>query len=152
MADLSLQIRPFERADETAVIALWQQCELVVPWNNPQRDIERKLSVQPEGFLVGLHDDEIIATVMAGYDGHRGWLNYLAVAPHRQSCGIGRQMVAAAEAYLQTLNCPKINLQIRATNTAVLDFYARLGFTIDNVICMGKRLEPDNKSTSDGAQ
>ena len=73
-------IRPYREADEAAVIALCNECELTRPWNDPRKDIARKSRVQPEWFLVGTWENEIIASVMAGYEGHRGWVNYLAVA------------------------------------------------------------------------
>ncbi|RYX81728.1 GNAT family acetyltransferase [bacterium] len=135
-----LTIRPYRPEDEEQVIQLWHDCCLVVPQNNPARDIQLKLQMQPEGFLVGVIDSQIVASVMAGYEGHRGWLNYLAVSPTLQRQSIGRQMVEAAIAHLEQMGCPKINLQIRASNTKVIEFYKRLGFTIDEVISMGKRL------------
>ncbi|HEY0602257.1 MAG TPA: GNAT family acetyltransferase [Herpetosiphonaceae bacterium] len=135
-----MSIRPYQAADEAQVIALWHQCNLVVPWNDPQRDIALKIEVQPHMFLVGVLDTTVIATIMAGYEGHRGWLNYLAVSPEHQRHGIGRRMVEEATALLQAAGCPKINLQIRTSNTDVIAFYKRLGFTIDDVVSMGKRL------------
>lgn len=138
--NISLSIRPYQAADEAQVIALWHQCNLVVPWNDPQRDIALKIEVQPHMFLVGVLDTTVIATIMAGYEGHRGWLNYLAVSPEHQRHGIGRRMVEEATALLQAAGCPKINLQIRTSNTDVIAFYKRLGFTIDDVVSMGKRL------------
>ncbi|HEY0739346.1 MAG TPA: GNAT family acetyltransferase [Herpetosiphonaceae bacterium] len=137
---MSLSIRPYQPADEAQVIALWHRCNLVVPWNDPQRDIALKMQVQPHMFLVGVLDTHVIATVMAGYEGHRGWLNYLAVSPEYQGHGVGRRMVEEATALLQAAGCPKINLQIRTSNTDVIAFYKRLGFTIDDVVSMGKRL------------
>jgi ribosomal protein S18 acetylase RimI-like enzyme len=136
----NLLIRPYAPTDEDAVIALWQRCQLVVPWNDPKQDIALKLQVQPELFLVGLVESQLVATVMAGYEGHRGWLNYLAVNPDYQQQGIGRQMVEAATTKLKAMNCPKINLQIRSSNTAVIEFYRQLGFKLDDVVSMGKRL------------
>jgi ribosomal protein S18 acetylase RimI-like enzyme len=135
-----MQIRPFLAADEAQVVDLWQRCGLVVPWNDPHQDIARKMDVQPELFLVGVRDGEVIATVMAGYDGHRGWLNYVAVAPEQQGQGLGRAIVGAAIAALRERGCAKINLQVRTSNAAVIAFYRQLGFSIDDVIGMGKRL------------
>lgn len=140
MTNPHLEIRPYQRTDETQVIDLWHRCSLVVPWNDPQKDIQLKLQVQPELFLVGLTDTKVVATVMAGYEGHRGWLNYLAVAPTYQRQGIGRQMVEAATAKLKAIGCPKINLQIRTSNPTAIAFYQRLGFQVDQVVSMGKRL------------
>ncbi|MEZ0277479.1 MAG: GNAT family acetyltransferase [Roseimicrobium sp.] len=137
-------IRPYRIEDEAAVIALWVKCELVRPWNDPQKDIQRKLQVQPELFLVG--EDEhghIIASVMAGYEGHRGWLNYLAVDPGHQRCGHGRSIMVEAERLLRERGCPKINLQVRASNAAAAAFYNALGYSLDEVISLGKRLAND---------
>lgn len=139
----ALPIRPFRPEDEKAVVDLWQACHLVVPHNNPRRDIARKLRVNPEWFLVGEVGGKIVATCMVGYEGHRGWINYLAVAPELQRGGHGRQMMAEAERLLRQAGCPKINLQVRASNTAVVQFYRGIGFKIDDVVSMGKRLEPD---------
>lgn len=126
------------------MVQLWNDCGLVVPWNNPQRDIRRKLEVQPELFLVGHSAGRIIATVMAGYDGHRGWINYLAVHPNHQQNGIGNRMVGEAEARLRAMGCPKVNLQVRSTNPDVIKFYKKAGYKIDGVVSLGKRLDPDN--------
>jgi ribosomal protein S18 acetylase RimI-like enzyme len=109
-----------------AVVALWRECGLVVPSNDPEADILHKIRFQPDLFLVGHGaDGRLQATVMAGYEGHRGWINYLAVAPPHRRRGLGRRMLAAAEERLRQLGCPKINLQVRRTNTAVIDFYRR---------------------------
>ena len=136
-------IRPYQEEDEPQVIALWKACHLVVPWNDPVKDIARKLQVQRELFLVGVVEEKVVATVMASYDGHRGWLNYVAVSPELQQQGIGRQMMETVEAELNERGCPKINLQVRASNQAVIAFYQRLGFQVDTVISMGKRLMED---------
>ena len=138
-----LHIRPFSLADSEAVIAIWQACKLTVPWNDPHKDIARKMQVNPELFLVAEWNGRIAGTVMGGYEGHRGWINYLAVAPDCQKQGVGRALMAAAEAKLMALGCPKINLQVRKSNTAVIQFYGHLGYHIDDVISLGKRLIPD---------
>lgn len=142
MNDLSdrLQIRPFRLDDQQAVIQLWENCGLVVPQNDPGRDIACKLQVQPELFLVGVIETAVVATVMAGYDGHRGWINYLAVAPRYRHRGIGRRVMEAAEGKLRQLGCPKINLQVRQSNAGVIEFYRRLGYSVDPVTSLGKRL------------
>jgi ribosomal protein S18 acetylase RimI-like enzyme len=144
-----MEIRPFEPADEDAVVALWERCGLTRPWNHPRKDIRRKLAVRPDLFLVGVRSGEVIATVMAGYEGHRGWINYLAVAPEHQREGLGRAIMAEAERLLREAGCPKINLQVRAQNEAVLAFYRRLGYTIDDVVSLGKRLEEDGTGPGD---
>lgn len=140
-----MQIRPFQVSDESAVIDLWTKCELVRPVNDPAKDIRRKLAVNPELFLVGTLNGEIIATVMAGYEGHRGWINYLAVDPEHRLRGYGRQIMVEAEKLLRAAGCPKINLQVRTSNRAVLAFYERIGFHVDDVVSFGKRLERDEQ-------
>jgi ribosomal protein S18 acetylase RimI-like enzyme len=141
-----MEIRTFHPDDEEAVISLWQRCDLVRAWNDPGKDIRRKLQVRPDLFLVGIHDHRIIASVMAGYEGHRGWLNYLAVAPEHQRQGYARAIVDEAERLLRAAGCPKINLQIRTSNQGVIEFYRRLGYSLDDVVSMGKRLEHDGRS------
>jgi ribosomal protein S18 acetylase RimI-like enzyme len=136
-------IRPFQSADEPTVIALWQECGLTRPWNDPHKDIQRKLAVRPEWFLVAEVEGRVVASVMAGYEGHRGWLNYLAVALEHQRKGLARALVAEAENLLKAAGCPKINLQIRSTNAQVIEFYRRIGYGVDDVVSMGKRLERD---------
>jgi ribosomal protein S18 acetylase RimI-like enzyme len=138
-----MEIRPFVPSDEGAVVELWRRCDLVRPWNNPHRDVARKLAVRPDLFLVGILGGEIAASVMAGYEGHRGWLNYLAVDPRYQRRGLGRALVEHAESLLRKAGCPKINLQVRTSNPSVVEFYRRLGYAVDDVISLGKRLEVD---------
>ena len=135
-----LVIRPFSEADEPALIEVWRRCNLVVPWNVPHDDVQRKLQVQRDLYLVAVLDGRIAGTVMAGYDGHRGWINYLAVDPDCQRQGLGRQLMAAAEAGLRALGCPKINLQVRRANANVVGFYERIGFVVEDRISMAKRL------------
>jgi ribosomal protein S18 acetylase RimI-like enzyme len=138
------RIRPFADADETAVIALWRRAGLTRPWNDPGTDVARKRRVQPELFLVAVEDEVVVGTVMAGYEGHRGWVNYLAVEPSSRRRGIGRALMAAAEAGLVALGCPKLSVQVRADNPAAVAFYERLGFGRDQVVSLGKRLERDD--------
>jgi ribosomal protein S18 acetylase RimI-like enzyme len=137
------QIRPYSNQDREAVIQLWQKCNLTKPWNNPHLDIERKLKVRPDLFLVGLIDDRVIASVMGGYDGHRGWAYYLAVDAVYRKQGFGREMMKAVEHKLIALGCPKINLMVRTDNLSAAGFYKRLGYETDDVINMGKRLISD---------
>lgn len=138
-----MEIRPYQETDELSVIQLWTDCGLVVQWNNPNLDIHRKLKVQREMFLVGSIDEQIVATVMAGYEGHRGWINYLAVHPDYQQSGIGKLIMEEAERLLHKMGCPKINLQVRSANINVIEFYKKIGYKIDDVISLGKRLVPD---------
>ena len=122
-------------------MALWETCGLVVPHNDPHRDIDLKVRVNPEWFLVGLLDEVLVASCMAGYEGHRGWINYLAVSPDCRRKGIATQIMQRAEKLLKEAGCPKINLQVRETNQAVLAFYKSLGYANDRVISMGKHLD-----------
>lgn len=138
-----MELRPYAAADEAAVVDLWRRCELTRPWNDPRKDIQRKLTTQPELFLVGEVNGEIIATIMAGYDGHRGWVNYLAVAPEHRAKGYGRLLMRHVEERLAAIGCPKLNLQVRASNEAVLEFYRRLGYSVEERVSLGKRLIPD---------
>jgi len=138
-----MHLRPFSPADEASVIQLWNDCGLTRPWNDPAKDIARKLTVQPEMFLVGEADGAIVASAMFGFDGTRGWVHYLAVAPGRQGESIGRAIMAEGERMLTAMGCPKINLQVRAGNERVIGFYRALGYADDNTVSYGKRLIPD---------
>ena len=138
-----MEIRVFANSDSQAVISLWQRCALTVPWNDPHKDIQRKLAVQPELFLVGVLNGIVIGSVMGGYDGHRGWIYYLAVDPDHQHHGYGSQLVTEVENRIMAMGCPKINLMVRTGNRAVLDFYTNLGYQPDEIVGLGKRLVPD---------
>ena len=136
-------VRQFTAQDTDQVVALWQECELTRPWNNPLLDIERKQQQDDSLFLVGELDNHLMASVMGGYDGHRGWMYYLAVSPKHQRCGYARELISHLEQKLIALGCPKLNLQIRSDNIAVQEFYHEIGFTEDATVSMGKRLIPD---------
>lgn len=137
-----MNIRPYQTSDESAVIELWRACDLTRPWNDPAKDIRRKLEVNGDWLLVGEIDGKVVATIMVGYDGHRGWVNYLGVAPEHRRKGLARQLMDEAERILREAGCPKINLQIRAGNDAIA-FYQRIGYLADDVVSLGKRLEDD---------
>jgi len=102
-----LLIRSFQEADRDAVIDLWRVCDLLRPWNDPGLDIDRKMTEQAELFLVGIEQGQLCASAMAGFDGHRGWINYLAVASRCRGRGYGRQMVTALEQALLDRGGPK---------------------------------------------
>ena len=136
-------VRQFTAQDTDQVVALWQECELTRPWNNPLLDIERKQQLGDSLFLVGELDNHLMASVMGGYDGHRGWMYYLAVSPKHQRCGYAGELISHLEQKLIALGCPKLNLQIRSDNIAVQEFYHEIGFTEDATVSMGKRLIPD---------
>jgi ribosomal protein S18 acetylase RimI-like enzyme len=138
-----MEISIFTEADRQAVIDLWQRCELTVPWNNPDQDIDRKVAFSPETFWVGRVEGVLVASVMFGYDGHRGSVNYLAVDPAWQGRGFGRLLMDRAEEMLRSWGCPKINLSVRASNQRVIAFYERLGFKVETVANLGKRFEQD---------
>jgi len=138
-----MHIRAYQGSDEAAVVALWQACDLTRPWNDPYKDIARKLQVRPDLFLVGEVQGRLMASAMFGYEGHRGWVNYLAVSPDHQRQGHAKFLMQHGEALLLASGCPKINLQVRASNTQVLAFYESLGYRDDQVVSMGKRLIPD---------
>jgi ribosomal protein S18 acetylase RimI-like enzyme len=135
-----MKIRVFNAEDTEPVVELWQRCELVTASNDPRLDIARKQKVNPELFLLGEVDQELVATIMGGYEGHRGWVNYLAVGPNHRGQGFGRDMMTAIENELRLLGCPKINLQVRATNSRVIEFYRSIGYFNDDVVSFGKRL------------
>ena len=138
-----MEIRPYKVQDEDAVVALWEKCGLLRPWNDPHKDIRRKLDARPELFLVGLDRETVVGSVMAGYEGHRGWLNYLAVEPGHRRRGLARELVEEAERRLRALGCPKVNLQVRTSNREAIEFYQRIGYSVDEVVSLGKRLERD---------
>ncbi|HVZ64889.1 MAG TPA: GNAT family acetyltransferase [Lacunisphaera sp.] len=140
-------VRAFRPKDEAAVVALWAACGLTRPWNDPHKDIARKVKVNPELFLVAEAGGRIVGTVMAGYEGHRGWINYLAVDTPRRRGGLGRRLMDEAERLLRAAGCPKINLQVRTDNAAAIAFYERIGFKRDAVVSFGKRLEQDGKDS-----
>ncbi len=140
----ALAIAPLADADIDAGVALWHRCGLTRPWNDPQRDIERKMSTQPELFLVAVQDEALVGSAMVGFDGHRGWVYYLVVSPQHRGRGIGRALMHQAEQLLVERGCPKINLLIRSSNAEVIAFYRKLGYTQDDVVSLGRRLISDD--------
>jgi ribosomal protein S18 acetylase RimI-like enzyme len=136
-------IRSFQPGDRDALITLWADCDLTRPENDPSRDIDRKLAHDPENLLVLDANGAIVGSVMLGYEGHRGWINYLAVHPSHRRQGWARQLMEEAERRLRDVGCAKINLQVRSSNKETLAFYSQVGFVVDDVISLGKRLEFD---------
>jgi ribosomal protein S18 acetylase RimI-like enzyme len=139
-----MNIKPYHTDNQQAVINLWQTCNLVVAWNDPVKDIQRKMLVDPDLFLIGQLSEDIVATVMGGYEGHRGWINYLAVSPEHQRKGYARAMMQQVEVLILQKGSPKINLQVRSNNIDVIQFYQAIGYDIENAVGLGKRLIPDN--------
>ena len=140
---VDIEIREYEERDRRGVVQLWEVCDLTRAWNDPDRDIDRKIDHADEMFLVAVRSGRPVGTVMAGYDGHRGWVNYLAVDPDERGDHLGNRLMAEAERRLNALGCAKINLQIRRTNLEAQAFYDRLGYLEDDVVSMGKRLIDD---------
>lgn len=139
----NMKIRVFQPIDGTAVVALWQECGLTRPWNDPRADIARKLTEQPELFLVGTVGVELVATAMVGFDGHRGWVYYLAVSPGHRKQSYGRALMQEAERLLMERGCPKLNLLVRSSNAEIIEFYRKLGYVQDEAVSLGKRLIHD---------
>lgn len=139
---MSTAIRQFELGDFAGVEALWGACfPDDPPHNRAAVAIPQKLAFQPELFWVALAGEQVVGSIMAGYDGHRGWLYSVAVLPGEQRRGLGTQLVRTAEAALTALGCSKVNLQVRDTNRAVAAFYAGLGYEEEPRISMGRRLQ-----------
>jgi ribosomal protein S18 acetylase RimI-like enzyme len=138
-----VEIREFAPTDEDALVSLWERCELLRPWNDPHRDIARKLADSPWGLLVAIIDDAIIGSVMVGYDGHRGWINYLATDEALRRQGVARALMDEAVHRLRERGCPKVNLQVRSGNVNAVRFYELIGFARDDADSYGFRLEDD---------
>jgi ribosomal protein S18 acetylase RimI-like enzyme len=142
---MALEIRPFIEKDEKAVAALWRRVFPDSPtWNVPEKDIRRKLFVQRELFLVAMRGSELVGTAMGGYDGHRGWVYYVVVSPEHRHQGIGKSLMRKVEESLAEMGCPKLNLQVRASNAQAVSFYRHLGYRVEDRISMGKRLNTES--------
>ncbi|PQY66774.1 GNAT family acetyltransferase [Cronobacter sakazakii] len=141
----TMEIRVFRQADFEEVITLWERCDLLRSWNDPEMDIERKLNHDPDLFLVAEVSGEIVGSIMGGYDGHRGSAYYLGVHPEFRGRGIANALLNRLEKKLIARGCPKINIQIREENDVVLGMYERLGYEHQDVISLGKRLIEDQE-------
>ena len=139
-----MEIRVFVEADTDAVIDLWQLANLTHPNNDSALDIKRKMNDSPWGFLVAMDGKTIIGSIMVGYDGHRGWINYLACHPNYRRRGVAKSLMNEAKKLLLERGCPKINLQVRSGNEAAVKFYESIGYLDDNVTSFGLRLNTDN--------
>ncbi len=138
---MTLKMIRYNPKYQEAVVDLWNKCGLVVPSNDPIEDIQKKLDFQPQLFFIALLDDQLIGSVMVGYEGHRGWLNYLAVSPEHQRRGFGKKLVEKAVDELKKLGCLKVNVQVRRKNASTVEFYKHLGFKDDEVVSLGMRLK-----------
>lgn len=138
---MGIRIEPAAAAERETVVALWQTAGLTRPWNDPVADFDLGLASQTSIILLARDGPAIVGTVMVGFDGHRGWVYYLATDPDRARQGIGRLLMAAAEVWLKTRNCPKIQLMVRGDNLAARDFYAAIGYEQQDVITIGKRFD-----------
>jgi hypothetical protein len=136
-----IEIRPYREADELEVISLWREVfPQSPPWNDPRLDIQRKLAVQRDLFIVALDGPRIVGTAMAGYDGHRGWVYYVGVDPRFRRQGVGTTLMRRVEHDLERLGCPKLNLQVRISNSQTAEFYRCLGYAVEDRVSMGKLL------------
>ena len=136
-----MEIRPYETADFAGLDALWREAfPNDPPRNRAAQSVAAKLAMNDDLLFVAVDQGEVIGSIMAGYDGHRGWLYSVAVRQHAKRRGIGTALVETAETALRKLGCPKINLQVRSTNMAVIDFYKELGFAVEDHISMGRLL------------
>jgi ribosomal protein S18 acetylase RimI-like enzyme len=136
-----MQIRPYQDADEAAVIALWNDAlPPTAPHNDPATSIRKKLAVDRDLFLVAVVEGAVAGTVMGGYDGHRGWVYSVAVDRRFRRRGIGAALIRRLEAALAERGCLKVNLQVRASNAEVIAFYEKLGYGVEAIVSMGKRL------------
>lgn len=136
-----MKIRPYEKSDFGGVSALWQASFPNDPvWNRAESAIPAKLAFQPDLLLVAVETQKIVGSVMAGYDGHRGWLYSVAVCETVRRNGLGTALVREAEQALHVLGCRKVNLQVRSTNKAVVGFYESLGYAVEDRVSLGRRL------------
>lgn len=139
--EIGMILRDAEPGDAPAVIALWEAAGLTRPWNDPTQDFERALAAADSAILILARDGAVVASVMVGYDGHRGWVYYLAVAPAHRREGHGRVLMAAAETWLKERGAPKIQLMVREDNEEALGFYEALGLERQKVVTLGRFLK-----------
>lgn len=138
-----MEIRRYRTSDFAGVGSLWEEAfPNDPPWNRAETAIPGKLAFQPDLLFVAVDGEDVIGSIMAGYDGHRGWLYSVAVRRACKRGGVGTALVRRAEQALQALGCEKVNLQVRATNEEIVHFYARLGYAVEDRISLGRRLSP----------
>ena len=143
---MRVEIRAYRDEDQPAVVELWRTVfPDAPPRNEPAADIARKLDVQREFFVVATDGGKIVGTAMAGYDGHRGWVYYVAVSPEHRRRGTGTALMRRVERDLAGMGCPKLNLQVRGANREVVRFYESLGYVTEDRVSMGRRLEEESR-------
>lgn len=136
-----MNIAELDEDDIAAVVALWDRCGLIHPENDPRADIGRARKAGDATILVGKRNGTVIATAMVGFDGHRGWVYYLAVDPGAQRSGYGRALLQAAEDWLRSRKAPKLLLLVHEKNESALGFYRALGLQRSPVVTLGKWLD-----------
>ncbi len=140
---MGVKITPADSKDRNSVVALWQAAGLTRPWNDPGVDFDLALSNPTSSILLARHDLALVGSVMVGFDGHRGWVYYLASDPEQRGKGTGRALMVAAEEWLRFRGCPKIQLMVRNDNSVAKGFYAAIGYEEQDVVTIGRRLGDD---------
>lgn len=151
----SYNIRAWQPSDRAAVITLWRACGLVRPWNDPAQDIDLCIASKHGDILIACdpaQSEQICGAVMVGHDGHRGWVYYLAVAPNQRGCGLGRDLMAAAEKWVWAHGIRKLELMVRADNHKVRDFYRRCAYEQADVIIMQRWLDGTDPAAGTNTQ
>ncbi len=140
-----MEIRVFRQQDFEEVITLWERCDLLRSWNDPEMDIERKMQCGADLFLVAEVSGEVVGSIMGGYDGHWGSAYYLGVHPDFRGRGIANALLNRLEKKLIARGCPKIHIMVREENDVVTGMYERLGYESSDTVLMGKRLIEDQE-------
>lgn len=150
-----VHVRRYRPTDAESLVALWHEVlPSSQPWNDPQTALARKVRQQDDLIFVAEKKAEVVGAVIAGYDGIRGWIYSLAVMPDHRICGIGRLLMREAEAALLALGCPKVNLQVRSTNSEVMEFYRRCGYELEDRSSLGRVLSsvPNDQTPQSNSQ
>jgi len=138
-----VEIRALTADERADAVDLWHRTGLTRPWNPPEEDFDRATTGTASAVLGGFADATLVATAMVGHDGHRGWVYYLAVDPDRRRGGLGRAMMAAAEAWVRAAGVPKLQLMVRSGNAGALGFYEALGFAVEETAVLSRWIGPD---------
>jgi ribosomal protein S18 acetylase RimI-like enzyme len=138
---MKIEVRDLGSEERDLAVALWSRCELTRPWNNPAADFDLALTNPSSTVLGGFAGSALVASLMVGFDGHRGWVYYVAVDEAHRGRGFGKRMMHSAEAWLREKGAPKLQFMVREGNDAALDFYAKLGFERQPVITLGRAID-----------